>query len=110
MVEFNGMMAFGWAPFMPYGEDTGDWEELKAIKNNIDRNTVAAHIENEDIVDFAAAAMPSEIIPETGEMVEAGMYIDGPFRFPASFLHYFKRGDVGIPPEYEEYLHQEYNL
>ena len=110
MVEYNGMKAFGWAQFMPYGEDTGDWEELKHIKNAIDRKAVVSHIEDESIVDFGAAAMPSEVIPETGELVEAGMYVDGPYRFPAGFLHYYRNGVVGIPHDYEEYLHREFGL
>lgn len=40
----------------------------------------------------------------TGEKLTAGQYIDGEFRFPLEFLHYYKNYDIGIPPEYEEYL------
>ncbi len=40
----------------------------------------------------------------TGERVTAGMYIDGAFRFPTDFLHYYEHYDIGIPYGYEEYL------
>lgn len=32
------------------------------------------------------------------------MFWDGDFTFPYEFLHYYENYDIGIPPEYEEYL------
>ena len=40
----------------------------------------------------------------TGEEIQAGMYWDCDFTFPYEFLYYYKNYDIGIPPEYEEYL------
>ncbi|MCD7828316.1 MAG: hypothetical protein LUG85_07265 [Clostridiales bacterium] len=41
----------------------------------------------------------------TGEPIdEAGIYTDDVFVFPIDFLRYYERYDIGIPPEYEEYL------
>ena len=36
--------------------------------------------------------------------MRAGQYIDGDFRFPLDFLHYYKNYNIGIPYEYEAYL------
>ena len=41
----------------------------------------------------------------TGEdLGNAGLYDDPPFRFPIDFLHYYKKYDIGIPPEYEQHI------
>ena len=38
------------------------------------------------------------------DALKKGQYIDGDFRFPLDFLHYYKNYDIGIPYEYEAYL------
>ena len=40
----------------------------------------------------------------TGEKLYVGKIVDSEFVFPLEFLHYYKNYDIGIPPEYEEYL------
>ena len=40
-----------------------------------------------------------------GERIEqAGVYEDGDFTFPLDFLHYYRKYDIDIPLDYEEYI------
>jgi hypothetical protein len=37
-------------------------------------------------------------------ILSPGYYKDGDFVFPIEFLHYYKKYDIGIPKEYEQYI------
>ena len=94
------MMLFGYFKGMPYESSKEDFEEYRKLKNSLSRESIIKHIES---LDPALACMESLDI-FTGEGLTAGQYIDGEFRFPYEFLHYYKNYDIGIPPEYEAYL------
>jgi len=94
------MKFFGYFKGMPYEDSNDDFEDYKRFKNTLSRETIIRHIES---LEPALACLESLDI-FTGEDLIAGQYIDGEFRFPLEFLHYYKKYDIGIPPEYEEYL------
>ncbi len=94
------MRFFGWFKGMRYSDCTDDFDEYRLLKNTIPKSSVIAHIKS---LQPAYAPMLSYDI-FTGERVTAGMYIDGAFRFPTDFLHYYQNYDIGIPYDYEEYL------
>lgn len=72
------MISFGYFKGLPYGDICiEDFESYRNYKNDIPK-----------------------------EKIHAGVYLDGDFSFPMEFLRYYKRYDIGIPYEYEEYLKQ----
>ncbi len=95
-------MLFGYWEGMPYSVVTDTFEEFKQFKNSIPKEKVIAHIKS---LDAAYAPMVQHYDIFTGEPIgEAGLYEDGQFVFPLDFLRYYERYDIGIPPEYEDYL------
>lgn len=94
------MKFFGYFRGMPYEDSNDDFEDYRKFKNTLSRETIIRHIES---LEPALACLESLDI-FTGEDLIAGQYIDGDFGFPLEFLHYYKNYDIGIPPEYEEYL------
>lgn len=94
------MKFFGYFKGMPYEDSNDDFEDYRKFKNTLSRETIIRHIES---LEPALACLESLDI-FTGEDLIAGQYIDGDFGFPLEFLHYYKNYDIGIPPEYEEYL------
>ena len=71
-------------------------------KNTISKEKVIRHI---DSLGVWACSEPSYDM-FTGEMFNCGLYMDGEFTFSVDFFRYYKKCDIGIPPEYEEYLKQ----
>lgn len=100
MTEQKSRKVFGVWKGMPYCEPTDSFEELSKIKNSIDKNKVINHIES---LDEWISSEPSYDI-FTGESFNGGLYDDGDFTFPIDFLRYYKKYDIGIPLEYEDYL------
>ena len=94
------MTFFGYFKGLPYEDANESFEEYKKYKNALPKNKVIAHIES--LEDWATSLPSKDIF--TGERLQAGMYVDGEFRFPREFLHYYKNYDIGIPYEYEKYL------
>lgn len=94
------MKLFGYFKGMPYGDCEEDFNDYRKFRNTISREKIVKYIES---LDPAYACLVSYDI-FTGEELIPGQYIDGEFRFPLEFLHYYKNYDIGIPPEYEEYL------
>lgn len=94
------MRFFGYFEGMPYDRANEKFEDYKKLKNSIPRSVVMRHIE---MLEDWATSLPSKDI-FTGEKLQAGIYMDGDFRFPREFLHYYQRYDIGIPYDYEEYL------
>ena len=94
------MKFFGYFRGMPYEDSNDDFEDYGKIRNTLSREAIISHIESLEpaLVCFVSCDI------FTGEELTAGQYIDGEFRFPLEFLHYYKNYDIGIPPEYEEYL------
>ncbi|MCC8174492.1 MAG: hypothetical protein LIO65_09090 [Odoribacter sp.] len=102
MKESNGYKLFGWWDGMPYGEPSDKFEDFKQFKNTIPKEKIIAHIKSCEIW---YCPMPEHHDIFTGEVIkEAGEYQDGDFLFPIDFLRYYETYDIGIPPEYEEYL------
>ncbi len=94
------MIEFGYFKGLPYSNCNDDFEAYRGIKNSVSKAAVIAHIES--LAPLLATMGSWDIF--SGAEVTAGMYEDGGFRFPTDFLHYYKNYDIGIPPEYEEYL------
>ena len=97
------MTFFGFFKGMPYEDSNDDFEEYREFKNTLSREAIIRHIGS---LSPALACLESLDI-FTGEDLTAGLYIDGEFRFPLEFLHYYKNYDIGIPPEYEAYLKEQ---
>lgn len=97
------MILFGYFKGLPYKSSKEDFEDYRKFKNTLSRESIINHIES---LDPALACVISRDI-FTGEKLTAGQYIDGEFRFPLEFLHYYKNYDIGIPPEYEAYLKEQ---
>lgn len=93
-------MYFGYFRGLPYERSTENFDDYRQLKNSIPKAKVITHIET---LEEWLTSLPSKDI-FTGEDLHAGMYIDGEFTFPLEFLHYYKKYDIGIPYEYEEYL------
>ena len=102
MIVKDGVSYFGFFDEMPYGVTTDLFDDFKKYVqvNTIDKNKVVQHIES---LSFAATSAPTSDM-FSGERLQAGIYEDEKFRFPVDFLHYYKKYDIGIPAEYEEYL------
>lgn len=93
-------MMFGYFKGLPYSKCNDNFEKYETYKNKLPRESVIAHIRSID--PWLACISTKDIF--TGEKLTAGMYVDGDFRFPTDFLHYYENYDIGIPPEYEAYL------
>ena len=96
------MKSFGYFKGLPYKESTEDFENYRKFKNTIPKEKVIEHIES---LEEWLTSLPSFDI-FTGEVLQAGKYVDGDFVFPLEFLHYYKKHDIGIPYEYENYLNE----
>ena len=100
MKTINNRKAFGFWENMPYKHTTDSFEEFKEFKNTISKDFVVKHIER--LEKWLASELSHDVF--TGEEFNAGVYDDGEFTFPVDFLRYYKKHDIGIPPEYETYL------
>ena len=101
MIKSKGFNWFGYFDGMKYNNETEPFEDYLGLNNKVSKELVIKHIET---LEPALTSMPTFDI-FTGEKLEhAGMFIDGSFLFPTDFLHYYKKCDIGIPLEYEEYL------
>ena len=96
------MTYFGFFKGMKYGKCEDDFEKYKKIKNHISKDKILNYLESLSI--SAVAPMSTEDIFDGEEIEQAGIYEDGNFTFPADFLHYYKKYDIGIPEEYEKYI------
>ena len=94
------MIFFGYFAGLPYKDSDEKFDDYRKYRNRLPKEKIVAHIEG---LEEWFTSLPSKEI-FTGEPLQAGMYIDGDFRFPLEFLHYYKNYDIGIPYEYEEYL------
>ena len=94
------MTFFGYFKGLPYERATESFDDYRRFKNDLSKEKIIAHIES---LEEWLTSLPSYDI-FTGEPLHAGMYIDGEFRFPYEFLHYYKNYDIGIPYDYEAYL------
>jgi hypothetical protein len=93
-------MDFGFFKGLPYEKSEENFDDYKKFKNTIPKAKVIEHIKS---LDAGLTTLPSHDF-FTGEKLHAGMFWDGDFTFPYEFLHYYENYDIGIPPEYEEYL------
>ena len=97
------MKLFGFFKGMPYGDCNEDFDEYRKFKNTLPRNKIYEHMLLVDSREKWRTSVPTQDI-FTGEKLTAGLCIDGDFRFPLDFLHYYKNYDIGIPYDYEAYL------
>lgn len=83
-------------------DDNDNFDDFKNYTNTISKKDIIKHIEQ---LDFHCLAPMQNHDIFTGKLIaNAGFYKDGDFVFPTDFLHYLKNYDIGVPPEYEEYL------
>lgn len=103
MMEHNGIKAFGFFKGMAYGESycTEEFAAYRAFRNSLPKAVIIAHIET---LPVAYASMRVTDIFTGASLGNGGLYNDGEYTFPIDFLHYYKNYDIGIPPEYEQYL------
>lgn len=104
MIERNGKFGFGFFKGMPYAtskEAPDDFNNFRNFKNKIPKEKIIQHIETSAELGLTSAETRDIF---TNEELQAGIYWDGNFVFPADFLHYLKNYDIGVPYEYEEYL------
>lgn len=107
MIANNGFKGFGFFAGMGYGDYREDIREYMQFKNRLPKAVVAEYIKT---LRFAVSSRHTIDIFTGEELGNAGIYEDGIFRFPTDFLHYYTRYNIGIPPEYEEYLINEVGL
>ena len=103
------MKLFGFFKGMPYGDCNEDFDEYRKFKNTLPREKIYEHMLQVDARHRWRAAVETHDI-FTGEKLTAGLCIDGDFRFPLDFLHYYKNYDIGIPYDYEAYLRDEVGI
>lgn len=99
----NGIKIFGFFEGMIYGASfcTDKFDQYRDFRNTLSKQDVIHYIENLPAAYTSARAV--DIF--TGiELGNGGIYEDGEYVFPVDFLHYYKNYDIGIPPEYEQYL------
>lgn len=97
------MKAFGYFKGLPYEsaqKSNEVFDDYKSFRNTIPKEKVLKHMES---LRIGLTSLPTKDM-FTGEKLHAGIVLDGEFRFPLEFLHYYKNYDIGIPYEYEEYL------
>ena len=94
------MIAFGFFKGMPYEDSEENFDDYRELRNSIPREAVISHIES---LDKGLTSLPTKDL-FTGEVLQAGIYVDGDFVFPLDFLHYYRNYNIGIPYEYESYL------
>lgn len=101
------MRYFGFFKGMAYGECNDSFEEYKKLKNYIEKDKILAYLNKLPIA--AIAPMSVKDIFDGEHIEQAGIYEDGDFTFPTDFLHYYRKYDIGIPSEYEEYISSKIN-
>lgn len=94
------MMLFGYFKGLPYDVCNENFSDYLKLKNSVRKEDVVQHIKH---LEYGLTSLPSKDI-FTGHSLQAGIFVDGDFRFPYEFLHYYENYDIGIPPEYEKYL------
>ena len=103
----NGLKAFGFFRGLVYGdrEYSEDLDVYRNFENNIDRNAVLEHMRSAECGLCPICGSRADILDgEEFDYIGPGIYEDGPYTFPTEFLHYYEKYNLGIPPEYEEYL------
>lgn len=97
------MRYFGFFKNMKYGDICKEnFNEYKKIQNHVVKEKLLDYIENLPIA--AIVPMTVEDIFDGERIEQAGVYEDGDFTFPLDFLHYYRKYDIGIPLDYEEYI------
>ena len=105
----NGLFFFGFFKGLPYGKNCSEnLEEYKTFSNKLDRKQIIDHIAGLE-PGLCPLCNPYDSFTEE-ELSMAGIYADGPFRFPIDFIRYLNRFEIGIPPEYEQYLIESIGL
>lgn len=101
----NSITLYQFANFkgMDYGDCDEAFDIFRTYKNSIPKEKIIKHIES--LEPYCLMPMPShEIFTGEAFKLSPGYYRDGDFIFPTDFIHYLKEYDIGIPPEYEQYL------
>ena len=108
--EINGYKAFGVWEGMSYGEPDSAFPDFEGYHdlNTIDKAAVIKHIKA--LPDALSSFKTYDIFTGNKISDNAGFYEDGVFSFPIDFLYYYTHYDIGIPPEYEQYLLEEVGL
>ena len=108
MIEADGYKWFGYFVGMDYNEHTESFEQYLKYKNRLAKEKIIEHILHLDPAYTSGETF--DVITNEEINIHPGMYIDGVFLFPTDFLYYYQKYDIGIPPEYEQYLIDEIGL
>jgi len=101
MKKVNGYIGFGFFKGTGYRDCDDVFEDYLNYHNALPKNKIAAYIRTLPMA--VSSFHVTDIF--TGEYDGNGaLYEDGPFTFPVQFLRYYETYDIGIPPEYEDYL------
>lgn len=96
------MQYFGFFKGMNYGKCADDFEAYKKYRNRLKKAEILKYIKALPLAGVCPMTVKDIF---TGERLEqAGIIEDGQFTFPADFIHYFEKYDIGIPTEYENHI------
>ena len=96
----HGFRCFGFFAGLPYGDCDERIDDYRKMQNSVKKADVLKRF---DSISPARTSAPTHDI-FTGEAFGAGLYQDGDFLFTTDFVRYYRKLDIGIPPEYEKYL------
>ncbi len=96
------MKYFGFFEGMPYKNPTDSFDDFKMLQNDLDKDKVLKYIKNLPVA--GVCPMTARDIFTGEELEMAGVYIDGDFKFPVEFAHYYEKYDIGIPKDYADYI------
>jgi len=104
MIIENNIYGFGLFKGMGYTDRDGkteSFEEYLHYHNRLSKHSVIQYIKS---LPISVAGFPVKDIFSGKDDGIGALYEDGPFTFPVQFLRYYETYDIGIPPEYEDYL------
>lgn len=103
MIVEMGQKFFGFLEGTPYDVVSDNISDLEFAKNPLTEETIIRHVESLDRWMMASnGAYVTDVY--TGEKLQAGIYRDGNYVFPVEILTYLRRGKIGVPKEYEDYV------
>ena len=101
MKRVNGYIGFGFFNGMGYRECDDVFEDYLNYHNTLLKSTVSDYMRT---LPMSVSSFPVTDIFTGKHDGNGALYNDGPFTFPVQFLRYYETYDIGIPPEYEDYL------
>ena len=103
MIESNGQKLFGCFKGMEYDANLciEEFSDYLRFDNLLSKETILRHILSQQRGYSGGKSFDIFTGEEIGPM---SIIVDGEFTFPADYVYYMEHYDIGIPPEYEQYL------